>query len=1354
MKSKFLRMLSMILILSFLISMLSVFAFAEDEIVEDEEEEEEETSQFELLYNRTYDEGWDVANGFNYTANGSMATTFEIEYETTLEYDYNYFWRLEIGAEANSFMQLNAEYTSANVGAVLEFDLKSDDVCNMNNVVNFGTIGDSSATRTDYNFVHIIDNQVYLIYSGDYTEFQTEDMKLPVTTLTNDWTTFKFVFDYEYEHMPILETDSEEVVKEKEAVNSRWFQLYVYYGDADSNDELTLWTGGPVVLYGASGKGAQLFRFQASGAKEENFGTSICFDNMKFYTGVNELVEITPDMGCGRLVDEYAEKTIHILGGNTVQTGDAFNNALAMKVGVDYYYSAATGSVRTPIATDSDGNAYGAPVIKDGKVLVNLDAVLSYLGYPYYVHPDGMYIDISTGISATYLVVGKDAATVGAETVQLSFAPGYVTDDEGREYLAIALEDVDVLFPGNYADYDDMGLIMVGSEPNLLDRTNGYKNMVDLMKKFVFDLKDAESIYSDVEAHTNGFQHPYLFGGPEYVETVYNEYWTLQERDAEFRQMDNNYSGVASEYSEDFWKWVHYERLLWNAEDAYKRYSLPDKNGNYDTFVGLSADSTRNKAYSLEQPYVKTSTVPGNQSPNGYNDGYDVGGRSDITNRTQFLERMGIGYAFTGDIRYLQCAYEIALELGKWTHWGPGHFLNCADSSASYAIYFDLTYNGYKKLAEEGITRPNGEPYDTDVLAEILYRQGVEMGYLSTFYYGTEGYGDMYAPYISNVVGLNGGYYSERENNWHAVCVSGMAAASLAIMGEGDGAFKTKSTELIAENLKSLTAMGLDIYAPDGSYIEGPGYWNYGTNTFFRLCMMLDSAAGTNYGLMDTWGIDRTCYYACHTESSDGRTFNFADGGMSEQDNKYFFYVGSVYNDATLYDVRLNQINGNLKQARFVDLIFYPRDMDFDAGEVQLDYLPDSNDIFATRSGWETGSLYAAIAGGINKFGHGQIDAGSFVYHNGGNVWIHDLGTEDYNCAGFWPAATRYRFYVMKPEGNNTLAIASDKVNVPYGQILDSTAPAIASGSNEYGAYVVYNMKDTFGDRATHWTRGMLLTNDRKTTVIQDQLTLDSMQDVYWFAHYVTQRGDYARYGVEKVEISSDGKTAYLYQLMGRDEHEREIYQVLRLSIVSDNPSFKFTIMDAYTTIHTDPLTGTYQKDFIATQGSGVPEKDRSMYGKLAIASGKVIKFDVAVVIEMIDPETVGTHNEIDIGYKFTNMNEWVPTEDTRGSFEDIVIVEKRGTPNINTHLVKSMNLADAYLFGGNAYDSMILDYYRALTDAHYLVRMLGRDLPSDYKSYKNLLEDHKEGFALYRETINNIASNNTELVYKLMSLK
>ena len=1339
----------MILIFSFLISMLTVFAYADEEVTEEEEETTKDET-FQLLYNRTYDEGWAVSNGMSYTPNGSMATTFEIEYETTLEYDYNYFWRLEIGATANSFMQLSPAYSVARVGAVLEFDIKTDDICNMYNVVNFGTIGDTAAARSDYQLLSVWENQVYILRDGDYTGFKTEENALPVATLGDEWMTFKFVFDYDYVHVPILETDSEEVIHEKTLENNKWFQLYVYYGVAGSNDELTLWNGGPVVLQGLSGKGMQLFRFQASGAKEENFGTSLCFDNMKLYTGVKELKEITPDMGYGLLVDEFAAKTETILGGSAAAAGNAFNKALAMKIGVDYcYYD----SKRIAIATDADGEAYGAPVIKDGKIYVDLATVLAYLGYPYYVHPDGMYIDVSTGTSATYLVVGKDTATVGGETVQLSTAPGYITDRNGKSYLAITLEDVDRLFPGNYGDYDDMGLILIGSAPNLLDRGTNMKAMIELMKSFVFDLESAEEIYEDIKINTNNFEHPYLYGGPDAVATLRSEYLALLENEEQYLEWDDTYSGNPSDYPEDFWMWVHYVRLINSANSAYNRYSLSngvDEDGNkiYTEFVGLSDDSARSSSYSLAQPYMTPSA-----------NGYDIGGRSDITNRTQFLEQMAFGYVITEDIKYLQCAYEVALELGKWTHWGPGHFLNCADSSSDFATYFDLTYNGYKKMIADGVTRANGEAYDTDVLATILYEKGVEMGYLSTFYYGKSDengtpYAELFAPYLSPVVGLGGSYYSERDNNWHAVCVSGMAAASLAIMGEGNGAFSYKASNLISENLKSLTRLGLDIYAPDGSYIEGPGYWNYGTNSFFKLCMMLDSAAGTDYGLMDTWGIDKTCYYACHTESSDGRTFNFHDGSMSGQDTSYFFYVASVFDDATLYDVRFNQINGNLKNAKFEDLIFYPRNVEFNSDAVQLDYMPDSNDIFATRSGWETGSLYAAIAGGINKLGHGQIDAGSFVYHNAGNVWIIDLGTENYNCEGFWPAATRYRFYVMKPEGNNTVALSSDVTNVPYGQILDCTAPSIASGSNEHGAYVVYDMKDTLGARASYWTRGMLLTNDRKTTIIQDQLTLDSMQNVYWFAHYIYQGMRSSAYGVEKVEISSDGRTAYLKRYRGMDEHQQEIYDTLRLTILSDNPSFKFTIMDTYTTIHTDPITGTYQKGYIETQGSGVPENDRSNYKKLAISSGKVLKFDVAVVIEMVDTDTVGTTQEIDVGYKFTNMNEWEPSADTRGSVSDIVTIERRGTPNINNHLVKGMNLAKAYISGNIAYTSMIHEYYRALTDAYYVVRMLGSDLPSEYKSQKDLLKTYRESFTLYKDQINGLGTANTDLVYKLMGLK
>ena len=336
-----------------------------------------------------------------------------------------------------------------------------------------------------------------------------------------------------------------------------------------------------------------------------------------------------------------------------------------------------------------------------------------------------------------------------------------------------------------------------------------------------------------------------------------------------------------------------------------------------------------------------------------------------------------------------------------------------------------------------------------------------------------------------------------------------MVTAALAILGECDGAFYDEATFLISDNIRSLTDYGMVQYIPDGSYLEGTGYWNYGTNSFFRLCIALDNAAGTNYGLMDTWGIDQTCYFACHTESSDGRTFNYHDGSMGGQDTSFFFYVAQTFNDPTLYDVRYNQIRLNMKWAEFVDLMYYPRDLDSIRGEdIVLDYYSDNIDLFATRSGWETGSLFAAIIGGKNKITHGQIDAGDFVYHNAGNVWIIDLGTEDYNCAGFWPDATRYRFYVMKPEGNNTIAISTDPTNTPFGQVLNSEADAFDWGSNEYGAYVLYNMTETLGPTVTRWERGMMLTNDRKTTIIQDQITIGSMQTVWWFAHYYSQRGN------------------------------------------------------------------------------------------------------------------------------------------------------------------------------------------------------------------------------------------------------
>ncbi len=1332
MKSKFLRILALILVMSSLISMFAIFATAEETgSTESEAEEVDET--FKLLYHRTFDEGWDAFNGVSKVINNTsdQATSFDIDYEVdALEGTYNYFWSIELnGGNLNDYLQFNLG-ANQNVGTVIEFDVMCDDECSFANVIHMATKREGSSTNfTSMNVMRVDGNDVYLMSSGAESGGSTK----PAFQLSEKWTRVRMVFDYTYEHPGASDEDLD-----------KYFLLYVYIGSPDDSD-LTLWTGEPLVICGDGGKGIQYIRFQSSAADKDNEGR-ICFDNVKIYDGVNNVVNITKDMGYGTMIQSSYPVTVDILGGsNLMESSKDLYSALSMKVGVDYCY---TNKTRMPIATAEDETVYGAPVKQDGEILISLNKVLNYAGLPSYVHPDGNYVDVAIDFGATYIIVGKDTATVGGESIRLNAAPCYVTVkkdvlengstvEKSYSYIAIALSDVEKLFPGFYGDYDDMGYITVSKYENILDRSENLNYMIAVMKEFVFDYFTGDEIYEDVESYS-GFDHPYILATGDDLDRLYNEYQTLNAK---------KNAGELEYGTEEYWKWNHYQKIVDTGNSYYAFYAAKDANGGYDTYAGLEPDpkdpntgENLRGTRSLEPEYTTTS-------------GYDPdGGRSNISSRTAYLEGMTYAYVLTKDVKYLKLCYEIALVLGDWTHWGPGHFLNCADASNDFAIYYDWTYDGYVELAktEKRVDADGNESeYDVLVLAEILARQGVHEGYYSTVNKQSE--------HVSPIVGTGGGYYSERTNNWAAVCVGGMTVAALAILGELDDvdermATTTKATNylyeakyILSENFKSLTALGLDIYAPDGSYIEGPGYWSYGTNNFFRMCAALDTATGGNYGLMDCWGMDTTCYYALYTEDNNSKYFPFHDGSIGSQDTSYFFYVADYYNDATLYNSRLNQINTGMKTATLLDMIYYPSGT-ISADDIQIDYYSEGIDFFSTRSSWEKDALYAAMIGGANKVSHGQIDAGTFVYHNGGNVWIYDIGTENYNCPGFWPDSTRYRYYRMKPEGNNTIAITSDVTNVPYGQRLDAVASAVSWDSNEYGSYVVYDMGTALGEN-NKWQRGMLLTNDRKTTVIQDQVIFSKVQTAYWFAHYSTKY-------VDKVQISSDGRTAYLKEYLGKDANGKECYQTLRLTIVSDYEHLKFTLMDTYTFVHTTGEEATYTPEKVASLGT-VAENSRKDFRKLAIASGEINRFDLAVVIELIDDDTIGKNTELEVGYEYTSMSNWVPSADTRGQDIDVGdTVQRRGNPNIEGHLVQGMSKIEAMDAAGGLYTHRLAEFYRALTDAHYTNRMIGSaDMPAEYTSYVETLVRYRDAFNKYRDAVLNLQKNQLEFVYKLMSL-
>jgi hypothetical protein len=214
--------------------------------------------------------------------------------------------------------------------------------------------------------------------------------------------------------------------------------------------------------------------------------------------------------------------------------------------------------------------------------------------------------------------------------------------------------------------------------------------------------------------------------------------------------------------------------------------------------------------------------------------------------------------------------------MGKWEHWGPAYFINCADATAAYAMAYDWLYDIWSEIQYE-----RGEEYRLDHITQTIYRRGIYHGYdISRYSRLSEVESKTYKDKSKDAYGYYQGVWnwSKAEINWNGVCASGIVIAAMAIVGEEDrlGAdFSRDDREgvnrvmwCMENNLKNLCNFGLDQYAPDGSYIEGAGYWSYATNNISRLMWAVNTAVGDDLGLYEAWGMDKTFYFAVQSEFS------------------------------------------------------------------------------------------------------------------------------------------------------------------------------------------------------------------------------------------------------------------------------------------------------------------------------------------------------------------------------------------------------------------------------------------------------------------------------------------------------
>ncbi len=612
---------------------------------------------------------------------------------------------------------------------------------------------------------------------------------------------------------------------------------------------------------------------------------------------------------------------------------------------------------------------------------------------------------------------------------------------------------------------------------------------------------------------------------------------------------------------------------------------------------------------------------------------------------------------------------------------------------------------------------PEVQTYDRKHLATIIMNQGVHEGWLAEVHDMTE---------HPSVRCLGGFEWKSNTDNWNAVCTKGMALGAMMTLEYEE--FRKETIEMVDVMMYYFYVNGLDEYAPDGAYYESASYWSYGTNAVFQLAAAFDTAAGTDYGIMDCYGLDRTCYFAANVESSDAMIWSYNDCGgggtqpnMSGMSTDWFIWVGKYINDPGIVAHRVYQIENGLKSPSWYDIFCYePEYSGVESIDLPLSYymlgLHNYCGAYSVRSSWEKGAMTVSMIGGMNAVAHADVDAGAFMYWNDGKAWIWDLGADNYNLQSFFGASysgttlpNRFRYYRHGAEGNNVVALASRQDVLPFGQRVKGLAPLQREYSDEHGAFAIFEMLDIYSaDPELNGTvsplvqtaiRGVMATDDYKTAVIQDEISSKTMETFYWFAHFSD--------ATIKTTFSQDNRVCYMtYKTPDRDPETNEVirYSVLRLTIVSPDSSDKFYV------------TGTGDEDMVfdATFRNGMHqnypdqvENDRSTARRLCIKRENKTNFNVAVVFEMLpdafyNPKTgvidvAGGQDTYPCSYKWTNMFRWAPkaaVEQDFGTSEEETKEEVLSVTDLSVY----SNIAKAYVDGGTGYTTDFYNLFAAIS--------------------------------------------------------
>ncbi|QLD12264.1 CBM96 family carbohydrate-binding protein [Microbacterium oleivorans] len=471
--------------------------------------------------------------------------------------------------------------------------------------------------------------------------------------------------------------------------------------------------------------------------------------------------------------------------------------------------------------------------------------------------------------------------------------------------------------------------------------------------------------------------------------------------------------------------------------------------------------------------------------------GYDFQDSTRMTTTAKALVdraySLSLAWRLTGDKKYMERLWSNLESAARFPNWNPGMFLDTAEIANAFAVSYDWGYSYWSESRRATLR---------NAILDKALRPAL--------------------PLYSAPPGDPESWVTASHNR-NVVVNSGLGLASLAIITEDTSGDARRVLDFAMDSIKN----GLRGYLADGSYAEGPMYWEYATDYSTLFLNALSSSTGSTHGLVDIGGLTRSGAFVRDLMTPSGDYFTYASSDAVVYPAMGFSGLARLTGDRELEAVSAGMDTSRRAAQRLVwrDPTVAPITAP-DQSRPRVAVYGDAGIATVRGDSVDAGATFAALRyGGDPTVGHRQSDAGDVMIAVGGITWAEQLGLDrtSYTAlANGAPVSSRWSYYRNRIEGHNTLTLDRDSMN-DYRDAPGGTL--VSSGSGRFGAYAVADVSASRGAPVGTWLRGIRVLSSIRQVVLQDEVAVASGATARWSLH--TSAG---------VEITQSGRSALLYK--------------------------------------------------------------------------------------------------------------------------------------------------------------------------------------------------------------------------------